>query len=53
MQHATRPIHFNAFAVIVGAVAATFAATAALAIPPSAPSQPVTETMHGVSVADP
>ena len=49
MQHATRRFHLNAVALIVCGI---YAASAPAA-PPAAPSQPVTDMMHGVSVADP
>ena len=49
MQHATRRFHLNAVAQIVCGI---YAASAPAA-PPAAPSQPVTDMMHGVSVADP
>ena len=49
MQHATRRFHLNAVTLIVCGISAAFAA----AIPPAAPSQPVSEMLHGVSVADP
>ncbi len=49
MQHATRRFHLNAVTLIVCGISAAFAA----AIPPAAPSQPVSEMLHGVNVADP
>ncbi len=53
MQHATRRIHRNAVALIVCGISAALAIAISPTAPPAAPSQPVTETLHGVSVADP
>ena len=49
MQHATRRFQFKAVALIVCGISAT----SVFAAPPAAPSQPVIEMMHGVSVTDP
>ncbi len=49
MHHATRPFRRNAVALIVCGISAALAS----ALPPAAPRQSVTETLHGVSVTDP
>lgn len=53
MQHATRRIHRNAVALVVCAISASSALAISPTAPSAAPSQPVSETLHGVSVADP
>ena len=49
MHHATRPFRRNAVTLIVCAISVALAS----ALPPVAPRQSVTETLHGVSVTDP
>jgi len=48
-----RPARQIAALLVCSALASTALSAAALELPPKAPSQPVTDTLHGVSVPDP
>ena len=53
MHRVTRLTRHALAALIVGSAAVLTTAAAAAGAPPAAPSQPVTELLHGVSVPDP